>query len=123
MANTKLTLKRGNTLSCSGPLPIGFLPDGDWGVRCMLQSTTSRRRFSLDARLVAEGGIEDGGVGAASSRAGYSLHLYASAEQTRLWPIETLVGDVEFRCDIEGETVVFSSADFFIEVIEGRTRD
>lgn len=97
-----MKIKRGDTFAFSGVMPAEF-PAGDWSVTCNVQDSAGNT-YPLAASLV-------GGV----------LSLFAPPEETALWPVGKLTGDVEFTNAATVPPFVTSSKDFSFDVIADRT--
>ena len=103
-----LEIKRGATLSRAALLPAGALyADGTWIAKCEAVGKLSGTRVTITATILPP-------VAPNTQR---TLHLFAPASQTKLWPIEKLECDVDFIDEsAEGEPFVLPSKTFLIDV-------
>jgi hypothetical protein len=112
MAQNSINLKRGNTLSYAGYLPVNALPPGDWSAACGLFHRASGARKTISATLTPPGGDE----------LRYLLTLYAPASEVALWAAGKYLGDVEFTdASALPEPFKASSDDFLLVLTEVRT--
>lgn len=101
-----LDLKRGDTLSYSGFLPVGWLPAGTWSVLCKVQDKKTGAKFPVTATLTPPAGSETR----------YALSLYASAADVATWPVGKMNADVQFTNSASSPPFVFSSSTFIVNL-------
>ena len=103
-----LDLKRGDTLSYSGFLPVGWLPAGTWSVLCKAQDKKTLAKFVITAALVAPTGGETR----------YLLKLYAAPSLTATFPAGKMNADLQFTdSSASPDPFVFSSSTFILNMI------
>lgn len=109
---SSISLKRGDTLSLSGFLPVDALPAGAWTAACDLFHKQSGARKSVVATLTPP----------VAPETRYMLALYAPASEVALWPTGKYLGDVEFTdSSALPEPFKISSNDFLLTLEEDRT--
>lgn len=107
MAITTTSLKRGDTLSLSGFLPVGALPAGNWAALCAIFAKLGGIKHTITATLTPPAGLE----------LRYLLELYAPKSETELWAPGKYIGDVEFTdASAEPEPFTITSANFTLIV-------
>lgn len=109
MATLKtIEIKRGATLTRAVLVPADAIyPGGAWIAKCEAVGKLSNTRVTLTATLLPP----------VAPNTQYTLHLFAPASATKLWPVE------KFECDVdlidtaaEGEPFVLPSETFLIDV-------
>lgn len=102
-----MKFKRGDTFSYRGPFPVG-LPTGAWTLRCNLLTPARDTTIELQATVVlneADETLND-------------IWLFAPSEETKLWPLQKLRGDIEFtQTDAQPVPFVLSTETFEVQVV------
>lgn len=86
MSIAAIHLKRGDTFSFAGLLPVGALSTGAWAARCAIVARLGGFKFDIAATLTAP----------VAPDTQYHLALYAPKSVTAGWAPGKYSGDVEF---------------------------
>lgn len=112
MALNSFSLKRGDTLSRAGFLPVGALPPGAWKAKCQIVHRITGFARSINATLTPP----------TDEQPRWMLHLYAPSLATEQWPVGKYLGDVEFIDESAlPAPFVVSSKDFVLTLNPDRT--